>query len=675
MTKASRTFLVEIGVEEIPSRFLESLSDAYCVEMAKALDDARLLSQNPRVWSTPRRLVFQAEVAARQSVAVETVRGPALASAFQDGVATKALQGFLRRVGMNAEDLGRTTVGEKDYVTATLEKPVHSADEILPGLLDRVLASLPQPRSMRWGSDDVRFIRPVRWVVAVLDEQVLEGQAFGVAFGKVTYGNRTDHPGALLVSSVSDYWKALIEGNVTVDVEQRRRAIRDQGQILASQSGGVPDWDPTLLEEVVNLIEWPTPFLGEMDPKYLDLPEPILVTSMRVHQRYFPIRGPNNRLLPYFLAVRNGIGEDLDAVRHGNQRVLAARLADAQYFYDLDRKSHLVDHAPDLSGVTLHAKLGTYHDKIERLGRLFLKTRTWWTLDAQAQNQFERALRLFKCDLLTQVVGEFPELQGEMGGIYAALDGEEPVVAQAIQDQYRPLSADDVLPQGTVGQVLGLLDRVDTLVSFYDAGMRASGSEDPFGLRRQAMGIARLASETAVLNGHTVIELLDVAIDAVGAQLSVKDEVYALIVQRLVSQWEGRWPKESIQAVLAREFPWHSFVERLRFLDQHGVDRDDVVAAYKRISRILANQVIAPGRDPYEGIEEKLAVVIEKVLATPPDALDAWWDKVQDVVPVVTEFFDRVLVMDPDSGVRLRRLRLLASAKEALGRYYDWEAL
>ncbi len=675
MTKETRTFLVEIGVEEIPSRFLESLSDTYRVKMTQALDDARLLGQNPRTWFTPRRLVFQAEVAESQRAAVETVRGPAVTSAFQGGTATKALHGFLRRVGMKAEELGRITAGDKDYVTATLEKPVHRASEILPGLLDQVLAALPQPRSMRWGSGEVRFIRPVRWVVAVLDDQVLEGQALGVAFGNVTYGNRTDHPGPLLVSSVSDYWQALIEGHVMVDVEQRRRAIRDQGQILASQSGGVPDWDPMLLEEVANLVEWPTPFLGGMDPKYLGLPEPILVTSMRVHQRYFPVLGPNNRLLPCFLAVRNGVGEDLDAVRHGNQRVLAARLADAQYFYDLDRKSHLADHAPDLSGVTLHAKLGTYHDKIERLGRLFLKTRVWWPMNDQARSQFDRALTLFKCDLLTHVVGEFPELQGEMGGIYAALDGEDPAVVQAIQDQYRPLSVDDALPQAIVGQVVGLLDRVDTLVSFYAAGIRASGSEDPFGLRRQAMGIARLASETAVLNGHTVAELLDAACDAIGAKVSVRDEVYALIVQRLISQWEGQWPKESIQAVLAREFPWQSFIDRLKFLDQHALDQEEVVVAYKRISRILANQVIVPGQDSYEGIEEKLAVLIAGVVATPSGALDVWWDRVRDVVPVVNEFFDQVLVMDPEASVRLRRLRLLSSAQKALGRYYDWEAL
>lgn len=672
----SHTFLVEVGVEEIPSRYLEGLGRDFLAGMQAGLMEARLSFDESKVRYTPRRLVFEAVVSDMQNTEVEMVRGPAVSIAWVDNVPTAALEGFMRRVGLAADKLGRQIIGGREYVTAAIEKPVQSADQILPGVIASVLAALPQPRSMRWSAGDVRFIRPVRWILALLDDEVLDGEALGVAFGDITYGNRTDHPQSLRVRSVSEYWQALDRGRVMADVRQRRARIEEQARVLVEGPGGLVDLDPELLGEVANLVEWPTPFLGDFAPEFLEIPEPILVTSMRVHQRYFPVRGPDGQLMPHFVAVRNGIGEELDGVRRGNQKVLRARLSDARYFFDTDRKRRLADHISGLSGVTLHAKLGTYQDKVDRVARLFRHTREWWPLDDGQSELLERALALYKCDLLTQVVGEFPELQGQMGGIYAQQDGEAVGVAHAIRDQYQPASAKDRIPDEVVAQVLGLLDRIDTLMVFFHAGLRPTGSEDPFGLRRAALGVARLAVETPVLGQHTLPELLAQAAEVANTTESIGEEVFTLVRGRLLSQWEERWPRPLLQSILAREFPWQWLADRLDFLSSHRQEWDEVANACKRVGRIIRDVPISTGMMVApEGIESQLAMVLKDAESIPEGKLEDWWDAVSRVVPVVVRFFDEVLVMDPDPAVRNRRLGLLKRVYGVIGRYVEWELL
>lgn len=674
MTHNEATLLVEIGVEEIPSRFLRGLADDFAARFERALREARISCQDARRWFTPRRMVFQARVARAQAADVETVRGPAVSAAYQDGEPTAALYGFLRRVNLTSDALTRDTVGGREYVTASVSKPVDSAARAIPGLIAGVLATLPQPRSMRWGSDDTRFIRPIRWIVVLLDDEVLHGSAMGVAFGNQTFGNRTDCPAALTVARVEDYWEALGRGVVMVDADEREAAIRSQARGLAERYGGTADIDPTLMAEVTNLIEWPTPFLGTFDESFLSIPEPILVTSMRVHQRYFPVRGMDGQLMHYFIAVRNGIGEDLDAVRHGNEKVLRARLSDARYFFSHDIAAPLASHLPKLSGVTIHDKLGTYQDKADRMMRLLERTRGWWNLSPSQLDAVTRAIALYKCDLLTQVVGEFPELQGEMGAIYAQRDGEDAQVVEAIRDQYRPASIGDRLPESPVAQLLGLMDRVDTLCAFYQADIRATGSEDPFGLRRAAMGAARLAVETDIMAGRTMHQLVGAAAAETGGGALVAREVLNLVTSRLVSHWEVQWPSRLLLAVLAREFPWSDLSRRLVFFRDHSSDLDTLSQTYKRVARIVAS---APLRDDpgsvLRGVEGELnAACIKTETAV---GLEDWWDAAQEMVPVVTRLFDEVLVMDPDETVRERRVALLRRVLHVLSRYCDWDVL
>lgn len=672
-----QTFLVEAGVEEIPSRYVDQLAAAFSRGLQDNLTAGRLDPRHAQVFYTPRRLVFQADVAVRQADEHELVRGPAVSVAWQDGKPSPALEGFLRRVQVPEDELSRQVSGGKEYVVASVQKSVARAADILPSFVEAALTSLPLPRSMRWSDHDARFIRPVRWLLLLLEDQVLSGEVFSVQAGDVTYGNRTDHPGALRLESVADYWLALNAGMVDADAAHRREDILERGAALAGAAGGRVDFDQELLDEVTNLVEWPTPFLGSFDERFLEIPEPILVTSMRVHQRYFPVRGADGCLLPHFLAVRNGAGEALDLVRRGNEKVLRARLSDARYFFDIDRRTPLDEHRDGLAGVTLHAKLGTYRDKVERVKALFSATETWWRLLPGQRELMERSADLYKCDLLTQVVAEFPELQGDMGGIYASLDGEDPLVVDAIRDQYHPGFPGDRVPPTRIAQLLGLLDRTDTLMAFYNAKIKATGSEDPYGLRRVALGLARLAVETDVLGDHTVPELLNAASQAIKAGPGVADEVYQLVQNRLQSLLETDWPAELVGAALAVDFPWSRLMERLAFLQEHRASStfDDVAAAFKRVSRIGRDHGETARGAVYTGIEARLHQAASAALATPEHDLRAWWSAVEGMLPLIAQFFEDVLVMDPDPDVRSRRLGLLQDVQWALGRYYTWDQL
>ncbi len=670
-----KTFVVEVGVEEIPSQYLPDMGRDFGERMATGLREARLGFEDPRTFYTPRRLIWTAQLAPRQAAETEMVRGPAVSVAFKEGLPTPALDGFLKRVGLPIDALQRQEISGKEYLLAPVNKPTLSAQETIPEVLAQVLSGLPQPRSMRWRADDVRFVRPVRWLTLLLDDQVLTGEALGVTSGSLTYGNRTDHPDGLRVHSVDQYWQALKEGAVMWDPVERQETILLQARKLAQDSDGEVDFDPGLLEEVTNLVEWPTTFVGRFDPEFLEVPEPILITSMRVHQRYFPVRGADGRLLPLFIAVRNGMGDRLDLVRRGNEKVLRARLSDARYFYDLDRREPLAARREKLAEVTVHAKLGTYADKVERVTRLFQRTRDWWPLDAEGVRDFGASAALYKCDLLTQVVGEFPELQGEMGAIYAGLDGAPKAVQDAIRDQYRPGFPGDRMPHGPLGQVLGLLDRVDTLMSFYHAGIKATGSEDPFGLRRAALGLGRIAVETPILR-RTVRDLLQESQDMLGADAAVAEEVYGLVKSRMASFLADVWPDSIIAPTLARDFPWTELGERLAFLKALPVDAvEEVSQAYKRVHRIARDAEDTAYPAAYQGVERTLAEKAEACLAVPAEDLSGWWQAVIATIPVVGAFFEEVLVMDPDPDVRAARLGLVVRVGRALGRCYAWELL
>lgn len=673
----SHWFVWEIGVEEIPSQYLDALVRQLSDQVERRLAEGRLPAAGLRAGATPRRLVVHGRVPDQQLPQAERVKGPSLAVAYRDGEPTPALMGFARRVGSSPEELQVEGDGPGAHVLAMVQKPVAKAKAVLAEILAAAFDALALPRSMHWGHGDIRFIRPVRWTLLFLGDEPIPLRIAGVESAPVTFGNRTDHPEPLTVTSATDYFHQLEVGKVMLDPDARAAVIRQEGGKLAADAGGVMVADPELLAEVTNLVEWPTPFLGQFDPDFLAVPDPILVTSMKVHQRYFPVRDHAGRLLPLFVGVRNGQGKNLDLVRAGNEKVLRARLKDAAYFFAEDRKHALADLVPKIESVIFHTRLGTYGDKLDRMRRLYQKTRDWWDLSEEQDLHLLRALELYKCDLATHVVQEFPELQGIMGGVYAALDGEHPEVAKAIEDQYRPGFPGDRIPDGRIGQVLGLLDRVDTVMMGMAGGLKPTGSEDPFGLRRYALAIGRLVMEAGIPPGRSLRDLMEQAGMLWQVPAPAQQDAYGLVKARLENMLSEEYPLALVRAALTVDTGWDTLATRLSLLQAWSQDAGfaDFQTAFKRMWRV-AGDVEPKISDSYPlPVETRLARAVESLEQVPFGDYQRWWHEVQTLVPEINRFFDQVLVMDPDSRVRQSRLGLLSQCCQAFRRYFAVEEL
>ena len=503
--------LVEVGCEEIPAAECGEARRQLAERAGTALAEAGLPYAVVRTLGTPRRLTLIVQgLAARQEAREEWVRGPSRAAAYgPDGEPTRAALGFARGQGVDVADLVVRETPQGAYVFARKVHPGRPAAQVLAEQLPAILGGLEFRRTMRWGDGEHRFIRPVHWLVALLGEEVLPVTFAGVRAGRVTYGHRFLHPGAVELASASeeDYRRRLAEAFVVVDPEERRQRIVEQAQAVAAAVGGEAEIDPELLDEVVDLVEYPTAFTGSFAAEMLELPRDVLVTTMKVHQRYFPVRRPGeSRLLPYFIAVRNGDRQHLDTVRQGNERVIRARLADARFFFQQDRQRRLADRVPDLERVSFLPGLGTLLDKTRRLERLVGWLAERLGLPAAERELAMRAAHLAKADLVTSLVYEFTELAGRMGREYALLDGEPPAVAEALGEQYLPRGGDDgELPSTWPGLLLAIADRADTLAGCFAAGLEPTGSQDPYGLRRAGVGLLRLlggpAAEGPVVSG------------------------------------------------------------------------------------------------------------------------------------------------------------------------------
>ena len=491
--RLTRDAVLEIGVEELPARFMrQALADAR-EYMVAALACARLEVSEVRSCGTPRRIIVQLRaVAARQSDLVREVRGPAARAAFDsEGRPTKAALGFARSAGAAVESLVTRPTPQGDYVYATVTEVGRPAGAVLAELFPQMIAAMSFPKSMRWGSHDFRFARPIRWILALLGEEVIAFDTHAVSSGRTTYGHRTLAPGARQILSAEEYLPRLRELGVMTDPEERAESIREQAKSLASSIGGQAVIDPELLEEVTFLVEWPRAFVGRFAQEYLDLPEACVITPMKDHQRYFPVREPGGSLMPVFIGVANCGDDAVDVIRAGNEKVLAARLADARFFFEEDMKRPLADRVADLRGVVFQERLGTMYEKAVRIGRLASEL----LLGAPEAALAERTALLAKTDLVTSVVREFTELQGVMGREYALRHGEDSTVAEAIFEHYLPRFAGDALPASPLGAALSVADKIDTLAGYFLIGLVPSGSADPYALRRQAAGAVSVHAE------------------------------------------------------------------------------------------------------------------------------------------------------------------------------------
>lgn len=664
-----RTLLLEVGVEELPAQVCPLALAQLQSRGEQLLRDLRLEFDASRVFGTPRRIALLVTgVADRQPDSAVVARGPARAAAFDaEGRPTPAATGFARSQGVAVEDLITEAHAGREYVFAKRRQEGLPAAEVLALQLPALVASLEFPRTMRWGTGDFRFPRPIRWLVALWGTAVLPFEVAGIRAGRTSYGHRTLHPGPVEVPAPEAYLETLRAAGVLADVEERRARIRAGVAEAAQQLGCLPRENLDLLDEVTQINEWPTAFVGRFDPGALSVPEPVLVTVMRVHQRYFPVQDAQGRLCPYFAGVRNGGDQNLAGVVAGNEKVLAARFADARFFYDEDRKASLAARAADLASVGFAEGLGTLADKTARLQRLAA-----WLAEAVgvSAKPVMRAAALAKADRLTHLVYEFPELEGTMGAHYALCDGEGADVAQAIAEHVLPRAAGDGLPQSAGGIVLAIADRLDTLVGHFLLGRAPTGSADPLGLRRAAAALIRLLEAAG----------WDVSLDAAIAQaasgypdLSGEPRgLDAFLRARLAGRLEeAGFAHDIVDAVLAvGAARVADAVTRCHAL-RAAVAADgwqDTVVAFRRAGN-LARQgepgdSVSPDllRTPEErGLWEALASARAQAgqAAAARDYTGVLAATASLRAPV-DAMLTRVLAMDPDLAIRRNRLALLA---------------
>lgn len=668
--------LLEIGTEEIPARFLPEAQRHLSELLAKRLAELDLTFGEIGVYSTPRRLlaVVRALSTRQPDRAVEKL-GPAKRVAFDDdGNPTKAAIGFAKGQGADVSDLEIVTTDKGEYVGLKQAIVGRPAADILPEMLRDVILALPWPKSMRWGDSDLRFARPIHWIVALLGGQVLPLTLDDVTSGDRTRGHRFHAPAEFAVTDFADYREKLLAAKVIIEPEKRRALIRKKLEAFAAELGGKWIVDEQLLEHVTNIVEWPVPLIGNFPKTYLQLPREVLVTTMSAHQKYFSFEDADRRLLPAFCVVTNLESKDPDLIVRGNERVLIARLEDAKYYWETDQKKSLDEFAKELSGMLYHKKLGSYAEKVDRVRLLvnYLGVQ----VAPESLDIAKRAAHIYKADLLTGVVGEFPELQGIIGRYYAEAAGEDPAVALAIYEHYLPRFADDALPATDAGAVLSVCEKMDSIVACFGAGLAPTGAGDPYALRRQALGVLHILADN-----HWVIPLTDLirkALDGVedkfkADRAELETEILAFFRDRLFHLMRSRGIKSEVaDAVLAVRFNVvPATVARMEAVNAFA-EREEFAAfaiAFKRAGNIVKDYA-----EPGPVDEELLTEDAEKALH---DAVVSIKDQVEKLVaagdvlsalvtisairPQVDQFFDDVLVMHKKDDIRTNRLNLVAS--------------
>lgn len=674
----SHDLLLEIGTEELPARFVAPAMEALRERVVALLDEARIAHGTSRSLGTPRRLTVIIEaVADRGEAETREALGPAASVAFDaSGAPTKAAEGFARKQGVAVSALTRVATDKGEYAMVRVTREgAHAAAHLAAKLPGRIL-SVPFPKSMRWGDPEISFGRPIRWVVALLGDEVLPFSLGPVASGRATRGHRV-HGGAapIPVDGVASYLAALERGGVVAEPTARRGAIEQGVAELARSVGGRAVPDPGLLDEVTFLVESVNPVLGSFEPEFLEVPREVLLTAMRVHQRYFAVEDESGKLLPHFVTISNTRVRDPQVVRHGNEAVLRARLADARYFYEVDRKKRLIDRLDALEGVTYHKKLGTSRAKVERIRHLAARLAPALGLADLAV--VDRAALLCKTDLVTEVVGEFPEVQGIMGGYYAAADGESPVVADAVREHYLPRFAGDSLPANDIGAVVGLADRLDTLAGSFAVGDVPTGAADPFGLRRRALAVIQilLARGWRLDVGQALgwaVSGVAFALDRAAAD--VEGSLAAFLVGRQATLLSAEGIAADVLDAAVSGGHTLDFVDAARraraLQDWKGYPEAlDLYRAARRIANIRKGQPETVAARPdllTEPAERRLVDAVERLgpevqaLADETRYTEAL-EQLRALRDPVTAFFDTILVMADDVTLRHARLALLDS--------------
>ena len=681
----AKDLLFEIGAEEIPAGFMPNILGQLKQLAETKLNDAHLPFESIATYGTPRRLALIVKGLADTSAEIsERHKGPSASIAYDaDGNATKAAIGFARGKGLDVTDL----VVEDGYIYAETKTAGVPAKDIVTDMLPQLITGLNFPKSMHWGDLDAKFVRPVRWLVALLDEEVIPVEFATVQSGNVTRGHRFLGADEITIKNASSYVDTLKENFVMVDQDARRELISKQLHDIAASKNASIVWDDDLLEEINYLVEWPTALCGGFEESYLALPDAAIITPMKDHQRYFPLVDQDGKLLPMFLTVRNGSNHSIEVVQAGNERVLRARLDDAKFFFNEDRKKPLIDRKDGLTKIVFQEGLGNLADKTERLlklGRVFGEE---CGLHEDAAVVLERATELAKTDLTTGMVTEFTELQGVMGKEYALLDGESSEVAEAIFEQYLPRFAGDVLPQTEAGKVLSIIDKVDNIVATFSRGLIPTGSQDPYALRRQTIGILNilLGSEWNI----SLRPIFKASMELLNVPAEKQDE--------LLGQVEAFFTLRLKNIFLDREVPHHVIDlllsnNELSVADAEGLvnallanridENVELVQAYTRMYNLVKDvEYTGVNSDLLkEDAEKELFEAASKASEASSAAWEAGdYDAVVAVpatlVPAINKFFEDVMVMDKDEAIKANRLQLVRLAYSVMAIIGDISAL
>ena len=681
----AKDLLFEIGAEEIPAGFMPNILGQLKTLAETKLNDAHLPFESIATYGTPRRLALIVKGLADTSAEIsERHKGPSASIAYDaDGNATKAAIGFARGKGLDVTDL----VVEDGYIYAETKTAGVPAKDIVTDMLPQLITGLNFPKSMHWGDLDAKFVRPVRWLVALLDEEVIPVEFATVQSGNVTRGHRFLGADEITIKNASSYVDTLKENFVMVDQDARRELISKQLHDIAASKNASIVWDDDLLEEINYLVEWPTALCGGFEESYLALPDAAIITPMKDHQRYFPLVDQDGKLLPMFLTVRNGSDHSIEVVQAGNERVLRARLDDAKFFFNEDRKKPLIDRKDGLTKIVFQEGLGNLADKTERLlklGRVFGEE---CGLHEDAAVVLERATELAKTDLTTGMVTEFTELQGVMGKEYALLDGESSEVAEAIFEQYLPRFAGDVLPQTEAGKVLSIIDKVDNIVATFSRGLIPTGSQDPYALRRQTIGILNilLGSEWNI----SLRPIFKASMELLNVPAEKQDE--------LLGQVEAFFTLRLKNIFLDREVPHHVIDlllsnNELSVADAEGLvnallanridENVELVQAYTRMYNLVKDvEYTGVNSDLLkEDAEKELFEAASKASEASSAAWEAGdYDAVVAVpatlVPAINKFFEDVMVMDKDEAIKANRLQLVRLAYSVMAIIGDISAL
>jgi glycyl-tRNA synthetase beta chain len=694
-------FLLEVGTEDLPAGFVSDAIRQWEATIAASLEAAALTHDRVQVYATPRRLaVIVTNLPDRQIDREEEIKGPPASAAYKDGQPTPAAIGFAKKQGVDAANLTLRMTDKGEFIFITKSIPGRDTREILTELIPQWIFKLEGKRLMRWANGELKFPRPIRWLISLWNDDILPIEIINdrdtVTSDRISRTHRVLHPAPVSVGSAAEYLKTLESGYVIVDQNQRRTDIERQIHAAAAKMGGVAEIYPDLLAEVVNLVEYPTAIVGKFDDEFLQLPPEVITTVMVTHQRYFPIfkDATKQELLPHFITISNGDPAKSEIIAAGNGRVVRARLADGQYFYNADLVKPLVEYLPRLEMVTFQADLGSVKLKVDRIVQNAAAIASQLSLDPTQKQLIDRAALLSKADLVTQMVGEFPELQGIMGSKYAIANGEDPAVATAIFEHYLPRNAEDSLPQTLIGQVIGIADRLDTLVCIFGLGMLPTGSSDPFALRRAANAIiniawnANLGIDLNLLLDRIVTNFSQMRSSINIAELTQLLQDFFLQRLRTLLQEDLQVDYDLVNAVLGendREYTQRALADlldtraRALFLQQirDNGTLERVYATVNRSSKLavqgtLDTQTLAPTTVVRPDLFQKKSEqsVYDGLIALEPQTKAAQAsrnyqqliDALGQLTPAIEGFFDgedSVLIMDSNPEIKANRLNLL----------------